>query len=92
MSTKRLTAEERATYLLGHAALRQLSEAPRDFDTQQEISAFCRWVTHWLTEEELACVTTNTGYLFDDEDVEELFGPSEFRPSRPRQAKPDSKI
>jgi hypothetical protein len=75
MSTKRLTLDERAIYLLGEVAIRQLREAPRDPDSQREIAAFCRWVVHWLQPEEFAHVTTHTGFLFDEEDSEELFGP-----------------
>ena len=76
MSTKRLTADERAIYLLGEVAIRQLRGAPRDPDSQREIVAFCRWVVHWLQPEEILHVTTHTGFLFDEEDIEALFGPS----------------
>lgn len=46
MSLKRLTDDERAIYLLGAAAIRQLHHAPRDPDTQREIEIFSRWVEY----------------------------------------------
>ena len=72
MSLRRLNAEERATYLIGEAVMRQLLNAPRDPDTQREIEAVSRWITHWLTAEEYHHVACNTGYIFDSEDAEEM--------------------
>lgn len=86
MSTKRLTHEERATYLLGEVVMRQLNNAPRDPDTQREIAAFSRWVVHWLSGEEFLHVMTNTGYIFDEEDADELFG--ERKVQRPADRRP----
>lgn len=70
MSLKRLTDDERAVYLLGAAAIRQLRHAPRDPATQREIEAFTRWVEHWLSDDELHHVICHTGFtfgLFDDD-------------------------
>jgi hypothetical protein len=69
MSLKRLTPEERATYLLGLAVRRQLEEAPRnpDPDTVREIAAVCRWLEHWLNEWELLLIAQGTGPCFGDE-------------------------
>ena len=77
MSLKRLTADERAIYLLGEAVIRQLRGAPRDPATQREIEMFSRWVEHWLTADELFHVVTNTGFLFGEYEHEMLMGPGQ---------------
>ena len=63
MSTKRLNADEHATYLIGLAVRRQLDEGPRDSDTIHAIAALLHWLWHWLDEDELLLVAQETGYL-----------------------------
>jgi hypothetical protein len=67
MSLKRMNADERASYFLGQAVLRQLEHAPRDPDTIREIDAISRWIEHWLTDDEYHHVLTTTGYSFAGE-------------------------
>jgi hypothetical protein len=74
MGLSRMNQDERTSYYIGQAVLRQLEHAPRDPDSLREIEAIGRWISHWLTKEEFAHVTVTTGYLFDPEDREELFG------------------
>jgi hypothetical protein len=75
MSIKRLTAEEKALYLIGKAVWRQFREAPRDPDTTREVVAVGNWIEHWLTAEELDAVTAGTGMIFDEDLADELRGP-----------------
>jgi hypothetical protein len=96
MSLSRLTADERATYLLGLAARRQLERAPRDPDTQTEIAALLLWIKHWLTPDEVWHITEVTGFLLGEEMFEEHFKRDKpprksawAKPSRPRKTTSD---
>jgi hypothetical protein len=59
-----MNREERASYFVGQAILRQLRDAPRDPETVREIGAVCRWIEYWLTADEYVHVATTTGYDF----------------------------
>ena len=93
MSLKRLTPDERATYLLGLAVRRQLEEAPRDPDpdTVREIAAVCRWLEHWLNEWELLLIAQGTGPRFGDEgDKPDFFETTPIRRAPPARPNPDA--
>jgi hypothetical protein len=66
LSLKRLTIDERATYLLGLGVRQQFEEAPRDPDTVCEIAAVARWMEHWLTWWELMIIEQETGFYTGD--------------------------
>jgi hypothetical protein len=67
LSIDRLSAKERAIYLLGLAVNRQWEHGPHDPDTARELNAFFRWAEFWLTADELAVISQETGMLFKDD-------------------------
>ena len=72
VSIKGLNAKEKAAYLLGLAVIRQLeSEAP-DPDAGGWLNAVMRWAELWLTDDELAIISQETGLIFDEELAEIL--------------------
>ncbi len=89
MSIKRLTAEEKARYLIGVAVVRQFREAPPDPETVKEVAAVSRWIEHWLTREELADVMIGTGLIFDEELADQLRGSPELYRKPPPSEKDD---
>lgn len=64
MSTKRLTGEELATYMIGAAIRRTLATAPNDPEMKHEIPVICRWIETGLTPEEAGHVLDHTGHDF----------------------------
>lgn len=89
MSIKRLTAEEKARYLIGVAVERQFREAPPDPETVKEVAAVSRWIEHWLTRDQLADVMVGTGFIFDEELADELLGAPQPDRKRPPPQKDD---
>jgi hypothetical protein len=81
MSLSRMTREERASYFIGQAVLRQLEQAPRDPDTMREIDAVSLWIEHWLTPEEYVHVLATTGYDFAGDFSEDNVTPASEPPS-----------
>ncbi|MEI9803527.1 MAG: hypothetical protein WDN48_02390 [Pseudolabrys sp.] len=77
MSLARMNQDERASYFIGQAVLRQLEKAPRDPETLREIEAIARWITHWLTDDEYAHVVMMTGIIFDQDDADAIMGVGE---------------
>jgi hypothetical protein len=63
MSFSDLTADERATYLMGLAVRRQLEQAPRDPATEREIETLGLWAQHWLTRDEIWQIAAATGFV-----------------------------
>jgi hypothetical protein len=72
MSIKRLSADERATYLVGLAVRRQLLDSPRDQENLARIATVLNWVEHWLSPDELHEVRLSTGFIFDQDVEDEL--------------------
>ena len=64
MSTKRLTQDERATFLIGQAFRRYFENAKHDTSERQRVwAAYVRVVDAELTPDEHAHVMTMTGYI-----------------------------
>jgi hypothetical protein len=62
-----LTDEEKASFWLGVAVMRQIKYAPSDSETCRQISAVLRWAEHWLDADALAVISEETGIAFDDD-------------------------
>ena len=94
ISLKRLTPDERATYLLGLAVRRQLLKrlhAILILNTVREIAAVCRWLEHWLNEWELLLIAQGTGPCFGDEgDKPDFFETTPIRRDPPARPNPDA--
>jgi hypothetical protein len=67
MGSKCLTCEEKVIFLLGLAIMWRFERASGDADMPKRLDPLLRRARGWLSPDELALISRETGILFDDD-------------------------